>query len=145
MTATRIHTAPGLVDVNHRPDLRAVYLKWHSEYDAGTRVRDAVHAALAFVRAHDVPHWVVDVSTSPDALSEADYAWVSSAAFRDAILASPLRRFVLRPPGPETGQDTAWVAEWEASTLSKFGDRITARVCPTEAAMRDFLVGSTGD
>lgn len=136
---TLIHDKPGLVRVSWQPDMAAVYLKWFSEYDEGSGVRDAVLAALAWVGSHAVKHWVADVSTSPHALSEADYAWVSGPEFRDAVLASPLRKFVLIPPLPETGQDTRWVAEWEANTLAKFGDRISARVCEDLEAARKFL------
>lgn len=41
-----LHHAADLVEVSYRPDLAAVYLKWFSEYDEGTRVQDAVLAAL---------------------------------------------------------------------------------------------------
>lgn len=125
-----------------RPDLAAVYLKWFSEYDEGTRVRDAVLAALAWVGANGIEHWVADVSTSLHALSEADYAWVSGEEFRAAILTSPIRKFVLISPLPESGQDDAWVADWEAGTLSRFGDRVRARVCRNSDEARVFLLGS---
>lgn len=135
-----IHTAPDLVEVTYRPELKAVYLKWFSEYDEGSRVREAVHAALAYVQANNVQHWVVDVSTSPDALSDEDYEWVSSDEFRSKIQNSPLRKFVLLPPLPESGQDDGWVADWEASTLAKFGDSIGAKVCDSVEEAGAFLV-----
>lgn len=134
-----IHSVPDLVEVIFVPNLNAVHLKWISEYDEGTRVRDAVHAALDFVRANDVQGWVVDVSTSSEGLSDADYEWISSDAFRDAIRNSPLRKFVLLPPLPETGQDDGWVSEWEANTLANFGDAITAKVCEDLEETRKFL------
>lgn len=141
MDAILIHETPGLVRVTWQPRLAAVYLKWFSEYDEGTAVREAVLAALTWVGAHQVQHWVADVSSSPHALSEADYAWVSGPEFHAAVVASPLRKFVLIPPGPETGQDTRWVADWEANTLAKFGAQIQARVCPSLAEAEAFLAG----
>lgn len=135
-----IHTAPGLVEVAYRPELKAVYLKWFSEYDEGTRVRDAVHAALEYVRANIVQHWVVDVSTSPHALSDEDYEWVSSDEFRSEIQNSPLRKFVLLPPLPESGQSDGWVADWETNTLAKFGDNVSAKVCDSAEEARAFLM-----
>ncbi len=140
MDSQVIHTAPGLVEVAYRPELKAVYLKWFSEYDEGTGVRDAVHAALAFVRANKVQHWVVDVSTSPHALSDADYESVSGDEFRSEIQNSPLRKFVLLPPLPESGQDDGWVTDWEANTLAKFGDAVSAKVCNSAKAARAFLM-----
>lgn len=137
-----VHHAEGLVRVTWHSELQAVYLKWYSEYDEGTRVRDAVLAALAWVRTNKVEHWVADVSTSPHALSERDYEWVGSDAFRVAILDSPLRKFVLIPPLPDSGQNDAWVADWEANTLSRFGDRVSARVCTTLDEARRFLTMS---
>ena len=134
-----IHRAPGLVDVTYRPELSAIYLKWHSEYDEGTRVRDAVLAALSWVRANDVRHWVVDVSTSPHGLSDVDYEWVSGDDFRSEIMNSPLKKFVLLPPLPETGQDDAWVADWEANTLANFGNSISAKVCQNMEEAEAFL------
>ncbi|SDC87882.1 hypothetical protein [Ruegeria marina] len=134
-----VHHAEGLVRVTWQPELQAIYLKWLSEYDEGTRVRDAVLTALAWVRTNRVEHWVADVSTSPYALSDRDYEWVSGEEFRAAILDSPLRKFVLIPPLPDTGQDTAWVADWERNTLSRFGGRVSARVCATLDDARLFL------
>lgn len=136
-----LHHAAGLVEVSYRPDLAAVYLKWFSEHDEGTRVKDAVLAALDWVRAHDVAHWVADVSTSPRALSERDYRWVSGDEFRAAILDSPLRKFVLIPPLPDSGQDAGWVADWEQNTLTRFGDRVQAKVCDSIEDARAFLAG----
>ncbi|MEM7221744.1 MAG: hypothetical protein AAF495_02115 [Pseudomonadota bacterium] len=141
MTKRIIHTTPGLVEVSYRDDLEAIYLKWLSEYDEGTAVRDAVHAALDHVRENDVRNWLADVSTSPRGLSEADQAWVTGEEFRTAIAASPLRRFVLIPPLPETGQDTSWLADWEANTLAKFGDQVQAKLSSDLEEIRAFFLG----
>jgi hypothetical protein len=134
-----IHTSPELVEVTYRPELTAVYLKWINEFDEGTRVRDAVHAALDYARANKVRNWVVDVSTSTHGLSDADYEWVSGKDFISAIRNSPLQKFALLPPLPESGQDDGWVAQWEANTLANFGDGVSARVCSSIEDMRAFL------
>jgi hypothetical protein len=134
-----VHTVPGFVEVSYRPDLNAVYLKWFSEYDESTRVRDAVVAALDYVQTNGIENWVADVSTSPLGLSDADYRWVSGEEFRQMISSSPLRKFVLIPPLPETGQDTAWVSDWEANTLAKFAGKVTAKVCENINEVRSFL------
>ena len=134
-----IHQSPGLVEVTYHPELAAIYLKWFSEYDEGTRVRDAVLTALDWVRNHNVRHWVVDVSTSPHGLSDADYQWVSGNEFRLAIMNSTLRKFVLLPPLPESGQDDAWVIDWEANTLANFGDHVSAKVCQNIDEATEFL------
>jgi hypothetical protein len=134
-----VHTVPGFVEVSYRPDLNAVYLKWFSEYDESTRVRDAVTAALDYVQTNGIENWVADVSTSPLGLSDADYRWVSGEEFRQMISSSPLRRFVLIPPLPETGQDTAWVLDWEANTLAKFGGKVRAKVCGNINEVQSFF------
>ena len=139
MQNVTIHTAPDLVEVTYRPDLQAICLKWYCEYDEGDRVQQAVHAALEFVREQGVRNWLADLSTSTRGLSERDMAWVSSEAFTGAIIDSPLRRFALIPPRPETGQDTAWLADWEANTLAKFGDRIAAMLSDDPVAIRTFF------
>lgn len=61
-----------MVEATYRPELAAIYLKWFSEYDEGTQVKDAVLTALDWVRANNVRHWVADVSTSPYGPSDAD-------------------------------------------------------------------------
>ena len=134
-----IHQASGLVEVTYRPELEAVYLRWFSEYDEGTRVKEAVLNALAWVRANDVKHWVADISTSPHALSDADYEWVSGDEFRSAVTNSTLRKFVLLPPLPESGQNDTWVSDWEANTLANFGDRVSAKVCQNMEEAKTFL------
>jgi hypothetical protein len=139
MSKEVVHAVPDFVEVSYRPELNAVYLKWFSEYDETTRVRDAVMAALDYVRTNGIENWVADVSTSPLGLSDADYRWVSGEEFRQMISSSPLRKFVLIPPLPETGQDTAWVSDWEANTLAKFGGKVTAKVCENINEVRSFL------
>ena len=139
MTKEIIHVSPELVEVSYRPDFDAVYLKWFSEYDESTRVRDAVTAALEYVQGKSVRNWIADVSTSPRGLSDADYRWVSSDEFRQMVSSSSIRKFVLIPPRPETGQDTSWVSDWEENTLAKFGESVTARVCKDLDEVRAFL------
>ncbi len=134
-----IYSVPGLVDVTWRDDLDAVQLKWHSEYDEGTAVRDAVHAALDHVRAQGVTNWLADLSTSRQGLSDADLAWVTGEEFRSEFRNSPLRRFVLMPPLPETGQDTGWLGDWERNTLAAFGEHIRARLTGDADEIRAFF------
>ena len=136
-----IHSVPDFVEVSYRPDLEAVYLKWFSEYDEGTGVKEAVFAGLSYVRKHSVQHWLADLSTSRQGLTEEDQKWVSSDQFRDAIRGSPLRKFVLIPPLPETGQDVSWLADWEVNTLAKFGDRVAAKLSNNLDEIRSFFVG----
>ena len=109
---TAIHRGPDFVHVTYSPDLRAVVLKWHDEYDEGPLVRDAVLAAVDYVNQHRVAQWLADISTSRRGLSNKDLAWVNGEEFRGAIMDSTLRKFVLMPPLPETGQDTSWLKSW---------------------------------
>ena len=141
MSKEIIYSAPELVEVSFRHDLKAVVLKWFSEYDEGTGVKDAVFAALDYVRQHDVKHWLADLSTSRRGLTPTDQEWVGSDEFRDAIVNSPLRKFVLIPPSPETGQDVGWLAEWEANTLAKFGEDVKAKLSSDLDEIRSFFVG----
>ena len=134
-----IYKVPELVEVSYRADLKAVCLKWFSEYDEGNRVKEAVFAALDYVRAHNVRNWLADISTSRQGLTAADQEWVGSEAFRDAIRDSPLRKFVLMPPLPETGQDVTWLADWERNTLAQFGDRVEAMLSGDPTEIRNFF------
>ena len=134
-----IYSISDFVDVSYRPDIRAVILKWHSEYDEGTAVKDSVYAALDYVREHEVPHWLADISTSRQGLTIEDQDWVNSDEFRDGITNSPLRKFVLIPPLPETGQDVSWLADWETNTLAKFGDNVSAKLSSDMEEIRSFL------
>ena len=141
MSKEIIHSIPGFVEVSYRPELEAVCLKWFSEYDEGTLVKDTVYAALDYVRKHAIPHWLADISTSRRGLTEDDLKWVSSDEFRDAIVDSPLRKFVLIPPLPETGQDVGWLADWEVNTLAKFGDRVEAKLSSDLNEIQVFFTG----
>ena len=136
---TSIYRVPDFVDITYAPDLGAVVLKWHDEYDEGTAVKDAVFAALAYVRQHDVEHWLADLSTSRRGLSDKDIAWVGGDEFRSAIVGSTLRKFVLIPPLPETGQDTSWLTSWEANTLANFGDHVQAKLSGDMDEIRAFF------
>ena len=136
-----IHADPGLVEVSYRPDIGAVYLKWFSEYDDGDRVKEAIFAALDYVRKNDVRHWLADISTSPRGLSDRDQEWVSGDEFRAEIADSPLRKFVLIPPLPETGQDVSWLSDWETNTLAKFGDRVEAMLSSDRDEIQTFFMG----
>ena len=142
MSEALIHSVPGLVDVVWRPDLQAVNLIWHSEYDEGTAVRDAVLAALDYANENGVQNWIADISHSSAALSDADLAWVSGEEFLTAMRNSSIRRFVLVPPLPETGQDTSWLSDWEANTLAAFGEGRSARILSDITEIRAFLAGA---
>ena len=65
--------------------------------------------------------------------------WVASTEFSDAISSSTLRRFVMIPPLPETGQDTEWLSDWERNTLSKFGDGVKAKLSSDMDEVRAFF------
>ena len=134
-----IHSAPEFVEVSYRHDLEAVVLKWFDEYDEGTGVKDAVFAALDYVRQHKVKHWLADLSTSRRGLTPKDQAWVGSQEFRDAIVDSTLRKFVLIPPSPETSQDVSWLVEWEANTLANFGESVEAKLSSDLEEIRSFF------
>lgn len=138
---TTIFRIPDFVDVTYSPELRAVVLKWHDEYDEGTAVHDAVLAAVAYVNRHRVANWLADLSTSRRGLSARDLAWMNGEEFRGAIVNSTLRKFVLMPPLPETGQDTSWLARWEANTLAKFGDGVQAKLSGDLREIEAFFAG----
>jgi hypothetical protein len=136
-----IYSAPELVEVSYQHNLKAVVLIWFSEYDEGTGVKDAVYAALDYVRQHDVKNWLADLSISRRGLTPSDQEWVGSDEFREAIVDSPLRKFMLIPPTPETGQDIGWLAEWEANTLASFGEDVEAKLSSDPEDIHSFLVG----
>lgn len=139
MDKTIVYSVPEFVEVSYRRDLEAVYLKWHSEYDEGSAVRDAVFAAVDFVNRNGVQNWLADISTSTRGLSHEDMEWVASSEFSDAISQSPLRKFVMIPPLPETGQDTDWLSDWERNTLAKFGNGVQAKLSDDINEIRDFF------
>ncbi len=143
MKVEPVHSVAGLVDVVWRGDLGAVCLKWHSEYDSGTAVREAVLAALAYVSAHGVQNWLADLSTSRKGLSSADLDWVNGQEFRSAIAGSSLTRFALIPPLPETGQDTGWLETWEIDTLAALGAGKQAKIASDMNEIRQFFGEST--
>jgi hypothetical protein len=136
-----IYSAPELVEVSYQHNLKAVVLIWFSEYDEGTGVKDAVYAALDYVRQHDVKNWLADLSISRRGLTPSDQEWVGSDEFREAIVDSPLRKFMLIPPSPETGQDIGWLAEWEANTLANFGEDVEAKLSSDSADIHSFFGG----
>ncbi len=135
-----IYSRFNFVEISYRDNLEAVYLKWHSEYDEGTGVKDAVFAALEYVKDNKVQNWLADLSTSRQGLTPEDQEWVGSEDFRNAIVDSPLRKFVLIPPLPETGQDISWLADWEMNTLAKFGDRVQAKLSSDLDEIRSFFL-----
>ncbi len=136
-----IYKERDFVEVSWRDDLGAVYLKWFTEYDEGTGVKDAVHAALDYVRKNNVQNWLADISTSRQGLTPTDQEWVSSDEFRQAIIDTQLRRFVLIPPLPETGQDVSWLQDWETNTLAAFGEQIKAKLSSDPDEIRAFFSG----
>ena len=141
MSKEIIYSAPELVEVSYQHNLKAVVLIWFNEYDEGTGVKDAVYAALDYVRQHDVKNWLADLSISRRGLTPRDQEWVGSDEFREAIVDSPLRKFMLIPPSPETGQDIGWLAEWEANTLASFGKDVEAKLSSDPEDIHSFLVG----
>ena len=146
MTQRTVHTQSGLVDVFWRPDLGAVHLKWHSEYDEGDGVQRAVRAAVDFVNENGIRNWLVDISASDEALSEKDYAWVAGDEFRMLISRSTLRRFAMIPPGPNSKQDTGWIADWEKNTLNSFEGDIAALLSSDMTEISNFFeVEPTGE
>jgi hypothetical protein len=93
----------GLVTIAWYDELEAIYLKWHTEYDEGNRVIEAVKYALSYVNEHNVKHWWVDLSTSKQGLKESDQIWIQTE-FGKAIAESSLTKLAMTPPLPETGE-----------------------------------------
>jgi hypothetical protein len=135
-----IYQVPDFVEITYRDDLNAVYLKWHNEFHEGSGVKDAVLAAVDYVRTNHVRNWLADLSTSCQGLTPADQEWVESDEFRDTIVDSSLRRFVLIPPLPETGQDTSWLGDWEKNTLANFGEHVQAKLSSDLDEIRAFFL-----
>jgi len=90
------------------------------------------------VTRHDVRNWVGDLSISKRGLSEADQQWVNGE-FQERILATPLEKLVLVPPGPETGQDIRWLDAWEETARTRFRGRIEPRLLSDLDKIADFL------
>lgn len=125
----------GLVTICWNDKLDAIYLKWHTEYDEGERVIEAVKFALTYVAEHDVKHWWVDLSTSAKGLKDSDQNWVQSE-FGKLIAESPLTKLAMTPPLPETGQDIGWLDDWESTTNAKYKGKIKARLVKSEEEVR---------
>lgn len=125
----------GLVTISLNDELQSIYLKWHTEYDEGDRVIEAVKYALAYVTENRIRHWWVDLSTSEKGLKESDQYWVQTE-FGKLISESPLTKLAMTPPLPETGQDIGWLDDWESSTNAKYKGKIKARLVRNEDEVR---------
>lgn len=135
MTNRVLREYDDLVTISWIDELEAIYLKWHTEYDEGDRVVEAVRYALSYVSKNQVRHWWVDLSTSREELKKSDQDWVKNEFVR-LIAESPLTRLAMTPPLPETGQDLDWFDEWESSTNTKYGGKIRARLVRNEDEVR---------
>lgn len=133
-----INEVPGLVTTWWDEDLQALRIKWFTEFAEGTAVTDAVEFALRFVNENNVKNWLCDLSISREALKPEDQAWVQTK-FKKLIAESTLEKVVLIPPGPDTGQDTDWLNDWEANTKVEYGGLIDARLLSDEGEIRDFF------
>jgi hypothetical protein len=138
MSKILINEVPGLVSTWWNEDLQALHIKWHNEYTQGSEVIDAVNFALQYVEENAVEHWLVDLSTSSAALKEADQAWVETE-FKKAIARSPLKKLVMIPPLPETGQDIAWLDDWEENTRAEYQGQIDARLMSNDLEITQFF------
>jgi hypothetical protein len=125
----------GLVTISWNGELEAIYLKWHTEFDEGNRVIEAVNYALSYVAENNVKHWWVDLSTSKQGLKESDQEWVQTE-FGKAIAMSSLSKLAMTPPLPETGQDISWLNDWESNTNAKYSGKIDARLVRNENEVR---------
>jgi len=128
----------GLVAISWNAELEAIYLKWHTEFDEGNRVIEAVKYALSYVAKNNVKHWWVDLSTSKRGLKESDQDWVQTE-FGKAIAMSSLSKLAMTPPLPETGQDISWLDDWEADTNARYSGKIDARLVSSENDVRVHL------
>lgn len=134
----------GLVTISWNEDLKSIYLKWHTEYDEGDRVVEAVKFALSYVTANQIKHWWVDLSTSEQELKESDQYWVQTE-FGKLVAESPLTKLAMTPPLPKTGQETGWLDEWESNTNTKYQGKIQARLVRNEDEVRaHFTSRKTG-
>ena len=127
-----------LVSIYWLEEFESIYLKWHSEYDEGNRVVEAVNYALSYVSKNQIKHWWVDLSTSKNALKESDQKWVQSD-FGKAIAESPLTKLAMTPPLPETGQDVDWLDEWEENTNAMYAGKISARLVREVDEVKDHF------
>ena len=136
-----IYQVPGFVTIKWASDLQAVSLKWKDEFHEGTRLKDAVLAAVDYVCKNGVENWYSDLSTSVRGPSPADVAWLNSEDFKRAFRRSPLGKFALMPPLPETGQDLSWIHSWEENTMATMGNQIEALLSTDYEEIRAFLRG----
>ena len=118
MSSKLLQSFNDLVSISWNDELEAIYLKWHTEYDEGERVIEAVSFALSYVNEHNVKHWWVDLSTSVQGLKDSDQKWVETE-FGKAIAESSLTKLAMTPPEPETGQDISWLDDWESNTNAR--------------------------
>ena len=126
---------PDLVTISWNDELEAIYLKWHTEYDEGNRVIEAVEFALAYVNDHSIKHWWVDLSTSARGLKDTDQTWVQ-IEFGKSIAESTLTKLAMTPPLPETGQNIDWIDKWEVDTNARYRGKIEARLVQDENDVR---------
>ncbi len=127
-----------LVSIWWDDSLQAIYLKWESEFDEGSRVVEAVTFALFYVDENRVENWLVDISTSMEGLKPEDQMWVETE-FQEKVAGSTLKKLALMPPLPETGQDTAWLDDWEKNTRDKYAGQINARLLSEKSEIKIFL------
>jgi hypothetical protein len=135
MSNQLIKDYPDLVTISWNEEYEAIYLKWHTEYEEGVRVIEAVKFALSYVNDRNIKHWWVDLSTSDQSLKETDQAWVQTE-FAEAIAESTLTKLAMTPPLPETGQNIDWLEDWESSTNAKYRGKIEARLVQNEKDVR---------
>ncbi len=128
----------GLVSIWWDDELQAIYLKWDSEFDEGTRVVDAVSFALSYVNKNKVENWLVDISTSKEGLKPEDQKWVETE-FQENIASSTLKKLALMPPLPGTGQNTDWLDDWEKNMKARYSGQIDARLISEENQIKRFF------
>jgi hypothetical protein len=138
MSSKLLRNFNDLVWISWNDELEAIYLKWHTEYDEGERVIEAVNFALSYVNEHNVKHWWVDLSTSVQGLKDSDQKWVETE-FGKAIAESSLTKLAMTPPAPETGQDISWLDDWESNTNARYRGKIDARLVQNENEVREHF------
>jgi hypothetical protein len=137
-----IFSIDGFVDITHEPDIGAVRIKYSKLFDeAGVNIPRAVRAAASYATANGVKNWIADTALPTDDLSPKDAEWVATQEFRDILLESTIKNFVLIPPLPETGLDNSWIPDWQAATQAGFGEKIVVQVLETAVEIREFLAG----
>ena len=138
MSKSKIYETPELVVTWWDEELKALSIKWFTEYADGTEVIDAVQFAIDFVNKNKIENWLCDLSESRRALKPEDQFWVETE-FKKLIAESTLKKVVLMPPLPETGQDIDWLDDWEAATKAEYKGRIDARLLSDEKAIKSFF------